>query len=332
MAEKIRWGIISTGFIARQFAIALQALPDAEIVAVGSRTQESADRFGVEFHIARRYASYEDLVNDSEVDVVYIGTPHCYHKDNTLLCLNAGKHVICEKPFAINAGEAEEMIECARRKDLFLMEALWTRFFPVMCKLREMLREGVIGQPRILSADFGFYAPFDPKSRLFAPEYGGGALLDVGVYPIMLSSMIFGRPSEITGMAHLGESGVDEQSAVLMKYPQGELAVLHSAIQTITHNEAVISGTKGRIRINPPWWKPSSMTLTIFEKEEQTLELPYEHNGYQYEAAEVMNCIREGRRESEIVTWDESLQIMRTLDRIRDQWGLKYPMECENAG
>jgi predicted dehydrogenase len=210
VADKTHWGIIGTGKIAKEFATGLAVLPEAELVAVGSRTAESANRFANMFGVPHRHASYEALVNDSNVDVVYVATPHSLHKENSLLCLQAGKAVLCEKPFTINAAEAETVIRLAREKKLFLMEAMWTRFIPLVVKVRQLLADRVIGDVQMLVADLGFLVDFDPLHRLFAPQLGGGALLDLGVYPVSLASMIFGPPSRITGMAQLGKTGVDE--------------------------------------------------------------------------------------------------------------------------
>ena len=327
MDRKIRWGILATGNIARSFVAGLQLAADAEFSAVGSRSLDGAEKFAREFGFQRSHGSYEDLANDPDVDVVYVATPHPMHRENTLMCLAAGKAVLCEKPFAINAREAEEVIRFAREHRVFLMEAMWTRFLPVLVRVRELLTEGAIGEARMLQADFGFRAKLDPKSRLFDPQLGGGALLDVGIYPVALASMVFGPPSRISSMAHIGETGVDEQGAMILGYPQGQLAVLSTAIRTTTPHDAVIMGTEGNIRINPPWWQPTSLTLTRGREEATTIDLPYEGNGYQHEAEEVMRCLRAGKLESETMPLDETLATMQTLDEIRAQWGLKYPME-----
>jgi predicted dehydrogenase len=324
--SKFRWGIISTGYIADLFARGLQVIPDADLVAVGSRSQATADQFGDRFNIPRRYASYEQVANDPDVDAVYIGTPHPFHKDNTLMCLRAGKAVLCEKPFAINTGEAEAMVRLAREKKLFLMEAMWTRFFPLMVRVRQMLTDGVLGEVRMVQADFGFRTDFNPEHRLFALELGGGALLDVGIYPLSLASMVLGTPTRVVGLAELGATGSDEQSAFILSYPEGQLAVLSCAVRTDTPQEATIFGTEGRIRIHPQFWRPRAMTLTLKGKAE-VLEVPHEGNGYNYEAIEVANCVRTGKLESAVMPLDETLSLMRTLDEIRAQWGLKYPME-----
>lgn len=327
MSEQIRWGILGTGNIARKFAQGLQALEDAALVAVGSRSQESADRFGDQFQVPRRHASYEELVADPEVDVIYIATPHSLHKENMRLCLEAGKAVLCEKPFTINAREAREAIELARTRGLFLMEAMWTRYIPLMVELRRMLADGVIGSVRMITADFGYRARFNPQSRAFDPALGGGGLLDVGVYPISLASMILGTPDRIASLAEIGQTGVDEQAGMVLGYPGGELAVLHTAVRTTTPQEATIMGTDGWIRIHPRWWIPDTMTIHPAGGEPQTIQVPFTGNGYNYEAAEVHRCLRAGLLESEIMPLDETLAIMETMDRIRAQWGMKYPME-----
>ena len=327
MVEKIRWGIIGTGNIARQFARGLAVLPDAELVAIGSRTAAAAEAFAAMFSVPHRHGSYEDLAQDPDVDVVYVATPHSLHRPNTLLCLRAGKAVLCEKPFAINAAQAGEMIRLAREKGLLLMEAMWSRFFPAMAKVRELLAAGAVGQVWLLTADFGFRARFDPSSRLFDLALGGGALLDVGVYAVSLASMVFGPPSRVTGLAHLGPTGVDEQAGIILGYEGGPLAVLATAIRTATPQEAMLMGSDGHIRIHPRWWVPTRLTLSVSGREDEILELPFTGNGYNYEAAEVMACLRAGKLESEVMPLDETLSIMRALDQLRAQWGLKYPME-----
>ncbi len=327
MADKIRWGIIGTGNISSQFARGLAVLPDAELVAVGSRARASAEAFAAKFDVPHRHASYEALARDPDVDAVYVGTPHSLHRANSMMCLQAGKAVLCEKPFAINAAEAEEVINLAREKGRFLMEAMWTRFLPLTKKVRELLATGEIGPVQMLAADLGFRARFDPKHRLFDPELGGGALLDVGIYPISLASMIFGSPTRIASMAHMGQTGVDEQAAVTLGYEEGQLAVLYTSIRTTTPKEAILMGTKGQIRIHAPMFVPSKLTLSVDGQDDQVIEMPFTGNGYNYEATEVMNCLRAGRLESELIPLDETLSIMRTLDAIRAQWGLKYPME-----
>ncbi|MBZ0301635.1 MAG: Gfo/Idh/MocA family oxidoreductase [Anaerolineae bacterium] len=327
MAAKTRWGIIGTGNIARQFARGLAALSEAELVAVGSRSQETADTFGDLFHVPHRHASYEAVAEDSAVDAVYIGTPHSFHRDNSLLCLSHGKAVLTEKPFAINAQQAQEVVDFARAHKIFLMEAMWTRFLPIFVRMRELLAAQTIGEVRMLTADFGFRTHFNPEGRLFNPALGGGALLDVGIYPLSLASMVFGPPERITSMAHRGETGVDENTAIILGYEGGALASLTTAVRTNTPQVATLNGTEGRITVHSRWWIPTRMTVEIYGKETAEIEMPFVGNGYNYEAAEVGRGLREGLLESDVMPLDETLSIMRTMDTIRAQWGQKYPME-----
>ncbi len=337
MAHTIRWGILGTGAIARKFAAGLAHSPGARLEAVGSRTTEAAEAFGNEFGVPRRHGSYEALAEDPDVDVVYVSTPHHCHHPNTLLCLNAGKAVLCEKPFALNARQAREMVETARARRLFLMEAMWTRFLPAMGKVRELIAAGAIGEPRMLQADFGFRADFDPRSRLFDPHLGGGGLLDVGIYPLSLSSMVFGQPVSVQGAAHVGKSHVDEQAAMVLGHAAGELSLLACGIRTTTPHEAVIAGTEGRLKVHAPWWRGSVVTLVpegertsenpFSGETERTFEVPYPGNGYQFEADEVARCLGEGWTESPTMPLDESIALMGTMDTLRGQWGIRYPGE-----
>lgn len=324
--KTIRWGILGTGNIAKQFARGLAVLPDADLIAVGSRSQSSAAEFAREFTVPHRHDSYEALANNPDVDVVYVATPHTLHYANSMLCLQAGKAVLCEKPFTINAHEAAALIEVARQAHLFLMEAMWTRFLPALVRVRELIAAGTIGDVHLVQADFGVRATFDPTSRLFDPHLGGGALMDLGVYPVSLASMLFGPPTRISSLAQLGATGVDEHAAIVFEHAGGQLALLATSLRTASPHEAWIMGTKGMIRINSPWWHATSLTLRAADQETQ-IDLSFEGNGYQYEALEVMECLRAGRRESAVMPLNESLQIMQTLDALRKEWGVQYPME-----
>ena len=324
--KTVRWGILGTGNIAQQFARGLAELPDAQLVGVGSRSLETAQAFAKTFGAAHAHGSYEALVEDAEVEVVYIATPHTLHAENSLLCLEAGKAVLCEKPFALNAAQTQRVIDTAKAKKLFLMEAMWTRFFPLFKTLRGLIEKGRIGEPRLLHADFGFASPVT-ESRLFEPNLGGGALLDVGVYPVSLASYLLGTPTGVSSQAHLGTTGVDEQNATVLKHQSGALALLSSAIRAATPQEALVIGTEGNIRVCAPWWQPEKLVLTDADGEE-TFSSPLPHNGYAYEAAEVMRCLEEGKLESPLMPLDETLSIMQTLDTCRAQWGLKYPDEA----
>lgn len=326
----IRWGIVGTGQIAHHFARGLSVVNDAELLAVGSRSLDTADAFGDEFGIERRYGSYDELAADPDIDVVYVSTPHPDHKASTILLLNAGKHVLCEKPFAINAGEAREMVAVARERGLFLMEAMWTRFRPTMVKVRELIAAGELGEIRFLSANIGWKSNFDPEFRLFNPDLGGGALLDGGVYPVSFSSMVLGTPSAIASVATLGETNVDEQEAISLAFPSGAVAALGVTIQASPISIGLILGTRGRIEIHHDWHRPEGLTFSPYGGEAQTFDYPQtEGNGYQYEAIEVGRCLREGLVESPVMTLDESISIMETMDTLRAQWGVRYPMEQE---
>ena len=327
VVRKFRWGILGTGAIARRFVRGLRLLPEAEVLAVGSRSEASAAKFADKRDIPRRHASYDDLASDPDVDVVYIATPHPFHAENATLCLEAGKAVLCEKPFSVNAAEAERVVELAREKGLFIMEGMWTRFFPLMEELRRLVSEGAIGEVRMLNVDFGFRAGLDPASRLFDQKLGGGALLDVGVYCVSFASMVLGQPSESVGLPHLGETGVDEQASIVLEHEGGRLANLAIGIRTTTPQEATIMGTEGYLRIHAPWWRPKLMTISSPGAEDETVEAPVSGNGFNYEAAEVMRCLEAGKTESDVMPLDETVSIMRTMDGIRAAWGLRYPGE-----
>lgn len=325
----IRWGILGTGAIAAAFATALRQVTDATLFAVGSRSQTSADDFAQTHDLVRAFASYAELAADPDVDVVYIASPHTAHFEHTMLCLGAGKHVLCEKPFALNSTQTEQMVALAKHNGLFLMEAMWMRFIPLIIELRRRVDAGEIGQVRMIQADFGFRAPRNPHSRLFNPELAGGALLDLGIYPLAFSALLLGAPTEITSLANIGTTGVDEQSAYVLKHEGGELSVLASALRTQTSMSAWVYGTDGRIHLPKQFWRAKEMVLYRNEMQPESIHLPYTGNGYQFEAQEVVDCLRAGKTESEIMPLRDSESLMGTMDTIRRQWGLTYPNEIE---
>ncbi len=327
MEDVVRWGILGTGTIARKFAEGLKVVPDAELVGVGSRARGTADAFGDDFGVPHRFGSYEGLAADPDIDVVYVATPHSLHHDNTLLSLAEGKAVLCEKPFAINAAQARVMVTAARERGLFLMEAMWNRYNPAVVEAQRLLREGTIGDVRMLVADLGLGAPFDPESRLFDIALGGGALLDLGVYPVAMAFLVFGPPSRIATLAHLGDTGVDERAGIVFGYDDGRLAVLNTSLMEKTPSDAVFFGTGGSLRLHGPIYCPRAITLARFGEKEERIEPTIEGNVYNYEAVEVMRCMRAGEKESPTMSLDESLAIMETLDAIRADWGLRYPGE-----
>ncbi len=329
MTEKMKWGVLGTGKITTRFAQALNNIPEhAELLAVGSRNQDTADAFGDKFNIPRRYTSYEDVAKDPDIDIIYIGTPGVYHLKDASMALNHGKHVLCEKAFTINAKEAKEMIALAREKNLFLMEAMWTRYFPIHIKIRELLAEGAIGTANGITINFIAKPPYDPKNRWFDLNLGGSVLLDTASYSISWASSLFGKPEAVTGLSTFGETGVDNQTALVMRYAENQLVCLMSSQISYDDKDAVLFGSTGKIVVHDPWYKPVRMTLYQEGKEPEEIHMPLNgYNGYEWEAMEVMNCIQAGKTESEIMPLDETISIMETMDSVREQWGHKFPFE-----
>jgi predicted dehydrogenase len=328
----LRWGIIGTGGIAATFARDLQLLSDARTVAVGSRTQAGADRFGDRFDIPARHGSYEQLVADPAVDAVYVATPHPGHHAATRLALEAGKPVLCEKVFTINQAEAADLVALARSKQLFLMEAMWTRFLPHIERVRDLIHSGVIGEITTLIADHGQWFTFNPEHRIFAPELGGGALLDLGIYPVSFASYLLGTPMQIMATSDPAPTGVDGQTSMLFRYESGAHAVLTTTSRAFTSNRATIVGTNGRIEIDATWYAPATFTLTrrSNDRPEQYVE-PRVGHGLRYQAIEVARCLREGLLESPVMPLDETVSIMGTVDEVRRQIGLRYASESGAA-
>lgn len=328
MNTTYRWGILGLGSIAQKFAAALQEAPHAQLVGVASRDLQKARSFATEFGAINAFGSYEELAQAPDIDIVYIATPHTFHCAHSLLCLNAGKAVLCEKPLCRNEAEAQTVIATARAKNLFYMEAMWTRFFPLMQRVQELIRDRVIGEIRMLTADFGFPCPHDPRHRLFNAELAGGSLLDVGVYALSFFNFLWGEPDAISGTALIGKTGVDEQAAWISRYSGGRIACGSCAIQTATPQEAQLLGTQGWLRIHAPWWRPSVLTIHRNDTGPQELHLPFQGNGYQYEAEAAMECLQRAQIEHPIMSHAASLAVLRDMDALRTQWGLKYPGEA----
>ncbi|WP_182199703.1 Gfo/Idh/MocA family protein [Paraliobacillus salinarum] len=326
VSEKLKWGILATGDIAAVFASDLTYAQNGECYAVGSRNLASATEFANKYGATKAYGSYEELVADPDVDVIYVATPHPYHKTCVLTSLRAGKAVLCEKPFTVNANELEELITYAREKKLFLMEAMWTRFLPAIRQVQKWIASNEIGDIRLVRADFGLRAPWLPESRLLNPKLGGGALLDTGIYPVSFASMILGpNPEKIMSTAHIGETGVDEHFSILLSYPDGKTASLNGAIRVGLKNEATIHGTKGYIQI-PSFHSAREASLHVGDTI-QTFKDNREALGLCFEAEEVGRLLQNNQMESDIISLNESLQIMKLMDQIRTQWGLTYPFE-----
>jgi predicted dehydrogenase len=324
---RTRWGILGTGWIASMFATDLALLPDAELVAVGSRTQDRADAFVREFGGGRAHPSYADLVADPEVDAVYVASPHPSHHADVLLAIEAGKAVLCEKPFTLNAGQARELVAATQANGTFLMEAMWTRFLPHTVRIRELLAAGALGEVRAVYADHGQWFERDAEHRLFAPELGGGALLDLGVYPISFASMVLGPPSRVTAVSDPTFTGVDGQTSILLQHNGGAHAVLTCTLEAASPVTAAIVGTEARIEIDRTWYAPTTFRLVTRDGEVSEYAEECAPRGMQHEAAEVGRCLRAGLLESPELTLDETVSIMATMDEVRAQIGLTYAGE-----
>ncbi|MEJ3743329.1 Gfo/Idh/MocA family oxidoreductase [Actinomycetes bacterium KLBMP 9797] len=325
MSDRVRWGILATGGIATAFVEDLRLLPDAEVVAVGSRSQESAEAFAAQHDIPRAYGSWTELAADADLDVVYVATPHSAHYAAARICLEAGRAVLCEKPFTLDLNTSAELVDLARERGLFLMEALWMRCNPVIRQLASLVADGAIGEVRSVHADFSLAGPFEPTHRLRAPALGGGALLDLGVYPIHLAHLLLGVPDHVRAWAKLSPEGVDENTGIVFGYDSGALAALTCAIVRGTPITGLITGSAGRIELPPAFFAAREFTLHRDGAEPEVFRGPTEGRGYHHEAAEVHRCLREGLLESPLLPHAATLEVMHLLDQIRDQIGVDYP-------
>jgi predicted dehydrogenase len=324
MTTRTRWGILATGGIASTFAEDLALLPDTEIAAVGSRTLQAGQAFAEHHGVPRAYGSWAELAADPEVDVIYVATPHSAHHSATRLCLEAGKPVLCEKPFTLDLASSQDLVTVARERQLFLMEAMWTRCNPAIRRITELVADGAIGEVTAVHADFGVSGPFEPEHRMRNPELGGGALLDLGVYPVTFAHLFLGPPQRVSAMAALTPERVDENTGLILGYDSGGLAVLHCGIDGTTPCNGTIIGTRGRVEVTPLFFRPDQFTL-IRDEEAEVFDFQIRGNGMGYEAEEVNRCLAEGLLESPLVPHEATLQVMRTLDAARAQIGVVYP-------
>jgi predicted dehydrogenase len=329
MSTKIRWGILGCGKIANKFASDLHLVEDAVLTAVASRNPEKLKAFSTQFKPSLAFDSYKDLVECAEVDVIYVATPHGLHYDHVMLCLQNSKGVLCEKAFALNLAHAREMVDFARKKKVFLMEAFWTKFLPQYEKVMAIIRSGAIGEVRLIQSDFGFKAPEPKAQRLYDPALGGGSILDIGIYPIFLAQSILGKPTQVHAFITPYESGVDEQCAMTMKFAGGALAVLSSSFAVDTPVEAVIAGTEGRIVMRNRFHNAvGTVELVIGKGEPQPVEVHREQGfGYQFEARHVNDCLRNALTESPVMTHADTLMLMETLDRVRTSCDVRYSVD-----
>ncbi|MFJ8357549.1 Gfo/Idh/MocA family protein [Streptomyces sp. NPDC093984] len=331
VGEPVRWGILATGGIAAAFTADLLDLPDAEVVAVASRSMESAESFAGRFGIPRAYGDWGALAADDDIDVVYVATPHSAHRAAAGLCLEAGRSVLCEKPFTLNVREAEELVALARQRGVFLMEAMWMYCNPLIRRVADLVREGAIGEVRSVQADFGIAGDFPPSHRLRDPGQGGGALLDLGVYPVSFAQLLLGEPEDVAARAVLSQEGVDLQTGALLSWESGAQALVHCSIIGESPRTATVTGSRGRIDIPHTFFHPDRFVLRRDGREPE--EFPADPangpvNSFRHEAVEVMRALRAGETESPLVPLDGTLAVMRTLDAIRDHIGVRYPGEA----
>lgn len=325
MNDTVRWGILGTGRIARDFANGLRDIPGAVLAAVASRSQDGADAFGEEFGIPLRLPSYEALAACADVDLVYIATPHSLHAENALAMLAGGKGVLCEKPFALNRAQAERVVARARERKLFLMEAMWSRFMPGLLEARRIVASGELGTVSQAHADFGFAAAYDPEARLFNPRLGGGALLDVGIYPLSLAAFLLGPVAAVQAQSEIGPTGVDLQTVFTLRHADGALSTGACSLKARTPGLMTLSGERGRLRLDAPFHRPPTLTLTDADGNSRTLDTPYLGNGYVHEAIEAQRCWLAGEIESPLMPHAQTLALMGVLDEIRRQVGVHYP-------
>ena len=329
---KIKWGILGCGRIARKFASDLRLVADAELTAIASRNKETLEQFAKDFPCRHLHNSYEALVTNNEVDVIYVATPHSHHSEHTILCLNHNKAVLCEKAFAINSRQAVEMVKTAKERKVFLMEALWTKFLPHYKKLQELLQQKALGDIKSVLVNFGFKTSGNSPQRLFDPLLGGGTLLDIGIYNVFITLSVLGKPDDIEATMTPAATGVDEQIAVLFRYKSGALAQLFSSFVTNLPTQAEINGTEGCITLTTRFYEPSA-TIQLSKK------VPYEREiisvdkeagfGYQYQARHVNECLKKGLIESPVMTHADTLTLMDVLDTIRMKAGIKYSADLQ---
>jgi predicted dehydrogenase len=326
MTKKYNWAILGCGKIACKFASDLKTLPNARLYAAASRSLENAQTFATDLGFEKAYGSYEEMVNDPDVDVVYIASPHSHHYEHTILCLNHQKAVLCEKAFAINSREVSSMIETARKNNTFLMEAFWTRFQPSFQKAMEIIRSGELGVLKMVRSDFAFNADYIPEKRLYNVDLGGGSLLDIGIYPIFMSLMALGKPLEIKTMTSFCPTGAEESILISFRYPGGEIASLVSSFASHSSTQTEFSFENGFLRLNRRFFTPTTLTYWKTEEEEKTITFEKGNgSGYELEAAHVMECLDAGKKESDLMPLSVSANLIEILDWVRKDAGIVFP-------
>jgi predicted dehydrogenase len=327
MDKIIRWGILGTGKIAKAFATALREVPDVELAAVASRSLDSATEFAGQFGVQRAHGSYQALADDAGVDAIYIATPHAMHHENAIMCLNGGKALLVEKAFTLTRRQAQEIVDLARQRKLFVMEAMWTRFQPAILEARRLVDMGEIGNVRNLQADLGFVADAGPEHRLFNPALGGGALLDLGIYPLSMAAFFLGPVKGARGYGELAPNGVDVQANFVLQHESGALSACSCSLNARTPATLSICGDKGFLRLHGRFHHAERFTVVLNDGGEQEFHFPRIGNGYAHEAMEVGRCLREGLLESPEMPLDESVSLMGVLDDLRAQLGVRYVVD-----
>jgi len=327
MEKIIRWGILGTGKIAKAFATALREVPDVELAAVASRSLDSATEFAKEYGVKRAHGNYQALADDDGVDVIYIATPHAMHHENAIMCLKGGKALLVEKAFTLNRREAQEIVDLARERKLFVMEAMWTRFQPAILEAKRMIDMGEIGTVRNLQADLGFPSDAGPEHRLFNPALGGGALLDLGIYPLSMAAFFQGPVKAAHGHGELAPNGVDVQANFVLRHEDGALSACSCSLNARTPATLSVCGDKGFLRLQGRFHQAERFSIVMNDGSERQFHFPRIGNGYAHEAIEVGRCLREGVLESPAMPLDESVALMGVLDELRAQLGVRYSVD-----
>ncbi len=326
MSKTVNWGILGCGGIANKFAISAKEVKGVKVIAAASRTKGKAEAFATKHEIEKFYIDYTSMLKNDNVHAVYVGTTHNYHYENVKQVLEAGKHVICEKPFAVNSAEIRSLIKIASEKKLFMMEGMWTRFLPSICHIRELLSKNILGKIKQIRATFGFKFPFDPEHRMYNPKLAGGALLDAGIYPLSFANMVMRKkPIEIKAISEIGTTGVDEQSMYILRYESGALAFTTSAVNAPVVSRAEIIGTKGRITIPDKFLGADEVWLDLIGSDSVKKRFDFEEkSGFRFEIEAASQSIRRGELENDIMPLSDTLQLMETIDEIKNQLGLVY--------
>ncbi len=323
--DTIKWGIVGPGKIAGRFARDLALVDDGTLQAVASRSVDRAQEFAREYSAPKYFDSYEQMLMEGGIDIVYIATPHPFHLEQALLALEHKVPVLCEKPISLNRKEVVKMVQAARANQTFLMEALWTRFIPAIQKALSIVQSGEMGEVEQVEAEFCFIAPQDPNSRLYDLALGGGSLLDIGIYPLFLSYLFLGQPEEIVASGQLAPTGADQTCSMTLSYPDNKSAALHCSIITDSMMPARLTLSKGYILIKPRWHESTGLTIIKAGEEAQEIDLPPIGMGFSHEIRECHDCLRNQKIESSFWSHSDSLNLMTMMDNIREQIGVKYP-------